>query len=104
SGHSYQWVLSLKSKAIELHCDSITQDPKEHIHDGKVLFKPYEGASPRLYRRSFAKEYEVKDPKTGDFLENKIKVNNTLKPSKKTIDEFQKNISEKFSKSIVKNN
>ncbi|WP_215753430.1 anti-phage dCTP deaminase [Acetobacter sp. P5B1] len=33
----------LKSKALDLHCDSITQNPKDQITMGKVLFKPYEG-------------------------------------------------------------
>lgn len=88
----------LKSKALELHCDSITQDPKEQKTSGKVLFKPYEGAAPRLYRRSFAKDYEVKNSNTGKFLGENIKVSNTLKPSKSAIKNLQQKISDELSR------
>ena len=34
----------------------------------RVLFRPYTGAAPRLSRRAFVKDGEVKDPATGDYL------------------------------------
>jgi deoxycytidylate deaminase len=69
----------LKSQALRLHADAITQKrgdgelppslarargiPGDH----KVLFRPYVGAAPRLYRRAFVKDAEVKDPRSGDL-------------------------------------
>ncbi len=88
----------LKSKALELHCDSITQDLQEQKSSGKVLFKPYEGAAPRLYRRSFTKDYEVKNPKSGKFLGKHIRVSNALKPSQNAIKNLQQKISEELSR------
>jgi deoxycytidylate deaminase len=83
-----------KSKALELHNDSITTDPsnwvppreadtfemerqrrderedgpaaREHP-SGKVLFHPFVGVAPRLYERAFLKDRELKDGATGDF-------------------------------------
>lgn len=86
----------LKSKALELHCDSITQNEDEHLNDGKVLFKPYEGAAPRLYKRSFTKDYEVKDPITGKFKARNIKVDRDARPNIETISRIQREISEKL--------
>jgi deoxycytidylate deaminase len=70
----------LKSKALALHPDSITQtrepgaDPpsvaraKGAPGPHRVLFRPYVGAAPRLYRRAFAQDGEVKDGDTGAYL------------------------------------
>lgn len=69
----------LKSKALKLHADSITSAAEGWIQPSvarsrgeggphKVLFRPYVGAAPRLYRRAFVKDGEVKDGRTGDFI------------------------------------
>jgi deoxycytidylate deaminase len=54
-----------KSRALELHQDSITIDPvgwKPPSQGGtKTLFRPFVGISPRLYRRAFLKRNELKD-------------------------------------------
>ncbi|WP_165943418.1 hypothetical protein [Roseicella aquatilis] len=69
----------LKSKALALHDDSITLphpgwvapsvarqrgQPGPH----RVCFRPYVGAAPRLFRRAFLKDGEVKDGMTGRLL------------------------------------
>ena len=67
-----------KSKALALHSDSITTDVKEWIRpssstrdpskdDPKVLFRPFVGVAPRLYRRAFIKDRSLKDKSTGDM-------------------------------------
>jgi deoxycytidylate deaminase len=58
-----------KSQALNLHQDSIAVE-----HSGwnapsgkgdKVLFHPFTGVAPRLYRRAFMKDRELKDAATG---------------------------------------
>jgi tRNA(Arg) A34 adenosine deaminase TadA len=72
-----------KSKALSLHSDSITTDVKkwrrpswakqDYIKDDsgesdpKVLFRPFVGVAPRLYRRAFIKDRSLKDKSTGDM-------------------------------------
>lgn len=73
----------LKSRALPLHGDSITtkragwiapsvfteMDPKEiNGRVPQVLFRPFTGVAPRLYRRAFYKDRELKDEHTGDLL------------------------------------
>lgn len=73
----------LKSKALVLHDDAITTDPKDWVppsqfgtskskvepHRGpKVLFRPFTGVAPRLYRRVFAKDRDYKNDATGEML------------------------------------
>ena len=68
----------LKSQAIPLHGDAIVTDPKKQHRSGKgetrggnrpnVLFRAFIGVAPRLYRRAFFKDYEMKDPYTGDMV------------------------------------
>lgn len=60
-----------KSKAIDLHSDSITTNhdgwlPPSHNGD-KVLFRPYVGVAPRFYRKAFLKDRSYKDDQTGKF-------------------------------------
>jgi deoxycytidylate deaminase len=52
-----------KSLAIKLHSDSICISREESR--SKVLFRPFSGVSPRLYRRAFLKDRELKDKTTG---------------------------------------
>jgi deoxycytidylate deaminase len=59
-----------KSQALALHADAITVDAKDRkVVRGrrKVLFRPFTGVAPRLYRRAFLKDRELKDSSTGDF-------------------------------------
>lgn len=67
----------LKSQAIPLHGDAIVTDPKKWIRpDGprkasgspNVLFRPFIGVAPRLYRRAFIKDRDLKDNQTGDMI------------------------------------
>jgi deoxycytidylate deaminase len=72
----------LKSQAIPLHGDAIVTNPKEwrRPEPGKaltangaapnVLFRPFIGVAPRLYRRAFLKDRDLKDNVTGDMLTN----------------------------------
>ncbi len=70
----------LKSKALTLHSDAITQKRRENEMSPsvarqrglpgphRVLFRPYVGAAPRLYRRAFVQDTDLKDGNTGEFL------------------------------------
>ncbi len=66
----------LKSQAIPLHGDAIVTDPKswkppsgpEPTKDfPNVLFRAFIGVAPRLYRRAFMKDGELKDASTGEM-------------------------------------
>jgi len=61
-----------KSKATDLHADAITTDsvgwtPPSSGSGSKVLFRPFVGVAPRLYRRVFLKDRNYKDKMTGEF-------------------------------------
>ncbi len=71
-----------KSRALHLHCDSITTEEEgwvppsrwsdKEAKDGqskppKVLFRPFVGVAPRMYERVFLKDRDYKDKLTGDF-------------------------------------
>ena len=60
-----------KSAAFKLHSDAIqvTSDGWMAPSDGgnKVLFRPFSGVAPRLYRRAFLKDRELKNDRTGDL-------------------------------------
>ena len=65
----------LKSRALNLHSDAITTSrigwkaPSESgASPSKVLFAPFVGIAPRMYRRSFYKTRDLKDGTTGDML------------------------------------
>lgn len=74
----------LKSQALPLHGDAITDKtdnwiPPSHFYQlpvedragkfAQVLFRPFKGVAPRLYRRSFLKDRDLKDDETGDMLQ-----------------------------------
>ncbi len=74
----------LKSRALPLHGDAITTKRSgwvapSALAEGKmtefkgrvpqVLFRPFTGVAPRLYRRAFYKERELKDQYSGKMLE-----------------------------------
>jgi deoxycytidylate deaminase len=60
-----------KSQALGLHADAIqleTTDWKPPSEGGtKVLFRPFVGVAPRLYRRAFLKDRDLKNPSTGEI-------------------------------------
>lgn len=70
----------LKSQAIPLHGDAIVTNPKEwnRPEPGRmlaanggtpnVLFRAFIGAAPRLYRRAFLKDRDLKDGLTGEMI------------------------------------
>lgn len=71
----------LKSRAINLHGDAIVTNPKEwqpasipqkvtsdeQAKVPNVLFRPFTGVAPRLYRRAFYKDRDLKNDLTGDM-------------------------------------
>ncbi|MDE0349799.1 MAG: anti-phage dCTP deaminase [Gammaproteobacteria bacterium] len=68
----------LKSKAIPLHGDAIVTDRRQWISpfadnqgagDPNVLFRPFIGVAPRLYRRAFLERKPLKDPQTGYMVD-----------------------------------
>ncbi|MBF0460942.1 MAG: cytidine deaminase [Magnetococcales bacterium] len=58
-----------KSKALELHDDAITTRRLEwtppSAGGNQVLFTPFTGVAPQLYRRAFMKDRDLKDDATG---------------------------------------
>ena len=70
-----------KSKALDLHGDAITQSPGDWVapststassassqgKERKVLFRPFTGVAPRLYRQAFLKDRKLKND-NGDFF------------------------------------
>lgn len=60
----------LKSMAISLHSDAISEDPAKR--DGKVLFRQFDGVSPRNYLKFFRSERERKGER-GRFLAGETK-------------------------------
>lgn len=58
-----------KSMATNLHADSITSNAKDWKPPSngghQVLFRPFVGVAPRMYRRAFLKDRELKDPQSG---------------------------------------
>ncbi|CDZ73326.1 Deoxycytidylate deaminase-related protein [Neorhizobium galegae bv. orientalis] len=65
-----------KSRATDLHSDAITiqadgwQPPSsrnDHTEKNKVLFRPFVGVAPRMYRRVFLKDRGYKDKVTGEL-------------------------------------
>jgi hypothetical protein len=70
----------LKSQAVPLHGDAIVTDPKAWNRpqefersptksgNPNVLFRPFIGVAPRLYRRAFFKDRDLKDNLTGELI------------------------------------
>ena len=60
-----------KSRATALHDDSVTTEFEEWVSPseggGLVLFRPFIGVAPRLYKRVFLKDRSYKDSVSGDF-------------------------------------
>lgn len=79
-----------KSKALELHKDSITTDKKDWVKPSqpgsqsdesrKVLFRPFTGVAPRLYTRAFLKDRNLKNerPETASLaIRNGVHLGNS---------------------------
>jgi deoxycytidylate deaminase len=63
--HEVQYVEPYpKSRAFDLHSDSITRDAAKGIASdpahGKVVFKAFTGVAPRMYARAFEKDRDLK--------------------------------------------
>lgn len=60
-----------KSKAFDLHRDAIAGTADQWVPPSRggnrVLFRPFQGVAPRLYRRAFLKDRELKDKMTGSL-------------------------------------
>lgn len=62
-----------KSKAFDLHGDSILNDDAKNewvapsLGGKKVLFTPFTGVAPRMYRRAFQKDRNLKNGDTGEM-------------------------------------
>lgn len=60
-----------KSRAIDLHADSIQVRAQAWVPPSRggerLLFRPFVGVAPRMYRRAFLKDRELKDPVHGHF-------------------------------------
>lgn len=60
-----------KSAALKLHSDSVqvswTGWKAPSVGGKQVLFRPFSGVAPRMYRRAFQKTRELKDRTSGDF-------------------------------------
>ncbi len=58
-----------KSQAVKLHSDSITTTKvgRKPVSEsgGKVLFRPFTGVAPRLYKRAFEKDRDLKNASSG---------------------------------------
>ncbi|MBV9570771.1 MAG: hypothetical protein JO056_05985 [Alphaproteobacteria bacterium] len=61
-----------KSQALALHRDAIEIEAREWVPPSrggsKALFRPFVGVAPRLYRRAFLKDRDLKDNDTGTML------------------------------------
>jgi deoxycytidylate deaminase len=62
-----------KSQALALHSDAIVEsgkdwEPPSKDPKSKVLFHPFVGVAPGLYRRAFLKDRELKDRETGESI------------------------------------
>lgn len=58
-----------KSLAIDLHEDSIADNLSSGDSEGRVVFLPYQGVSPRLYNKIFNKTGKLKDKNTGKIID-----------------------------------
>jgi deoxycytidylate deaminase len=58
----------LKSQAIPLHGDEAGKTLAANGATPNVLFRPFIGVAPRLYRRAFLKDRDLKDGVTGDMI------------------------------------
>ena len=91
-----------KSKAFSLHGDSIQNDVGKGVwiapsKGGEcVLFRPFTGVAPRMYRRAFQKDRELKNPRTGDMEMSAPEWGSPYDISKKSYAEFEVSLTKGF--------
>ena len=81
-----------KSMAIDLHDDSIADNKPVSESQDKVVFVPYQGVSPRLYKSVYLKTGELKDKKTGVMLDHPEDYRESLAIWTKTSKDFEQEI------------
>ena len=85
-----------KSQAMTLHDDSIAVEEagwKPPSRGGEtVLFKPFSGVAPRLYKRAFLKDRELKDSRTGDLKIDSPDWGNAWYQSKKSFLDMEREL------------
>ena len=91
-----------KSKAFSLHGDSIQNEVGE---DGwiapskggkRVLFRPFTGVAPRMYRRAFQKNRELKNSLTGNMEISEPEWGSPYDISKRSYAEFEVSLTKGF--------
>jgi deoxycytidylate deaminase len=91
-----------KSKAFSLHGDSIQNDIGEKdwtppSQGGeKVLFRPFTGVAPRMYRRAFQKNRELKNSLTGIMEMSEPEWGSPYDISKRSYAEFEVSLTKGF--------
>lgn len=86
-----------KSRATELHKDAIQviaakwQSPSVK-RDSKVLFRPFTGVAPRLYRRAFIKDRKLKNNKGDMEIGQPLWASGLLRESYTTIEDYLEDI------------
>ena len=91
-----------KSKAVSLHGDSIvigigSKDVKRPSKGGnRVLFRPFTGVAPRMYRRAFQKNRRLKNTSTGDMDFYPSEWGSPYDISKLSYAEFEVNLTKGF--------
>ena len=91
-----------KSKAFTLHGDSIQNElgPIEwkapSLGGSHVLFRPFTGVAPRMYRRAFQKNKSLKNSLTGDMEINEPEWGSPYDISKRSYAEFEVSLTKDF--------
>lgn len=92
-----------KSKAIKLHGDSIQLDDSDGTWErpsvnggGKVLFRPFTGVAPRMYRRAFQKSRELKNSLTGHLQIHEPEWGSPYDIAKSSYAEFEVSLTKGF--------
>ncbi|MCG8649228.1 MAG: deaminase, partial [Pirellulales bacterium] len=91
-----------KSQALSLHSDSIrfekgNQNWSPPSSGGEqVLFRPFVGVAPRMYRRAFQKDRELKNPSTGDLKVHDSDWGSPYHISRKSYAEFEATLTKDF--------
>jgi len=92
-----------KSRALSLHSDSIRFE-KGSVEwnapsngGNQVLFRPFVGIAPRMYRRAFQKDRELKDRSTGNMNVQEADWGSPYHISRKSYAEFEATLTKDFS-------
>ena len=90
-----------KSKAFDLHSDSILNDrsrPWTPPSEGgsQVLFRPFTGVAPRMYRRAFQKDRSLKDKNTGEIAVSSPEWGSPYDISKTSYADFEVTLTREF--------